>query len=64
MFFPQFQNPSSKHTLVFFLFNQIGLGTHKYCNIASFDMEDGISPVNPLEDKFLVVFPNKTSENN
>jgi len=34
------------------------LGTHKYCNIESFDMEDDISPVNPLEDKFLVVFPN------
>jgi len=27
-------------------------------------MEDGISPVNPLEDKFLVVFPNITSEDN
>jgi hypothetical protein len=34
------------------------LGAHKYCNIVSFDMEDAISPVNPLEDKFLVVFPN------
>jgi len=56
--FPQFQNPASKHTLVFFLFNQMGLGTDKYCNIVSFDMEDDISPVNPLEDKFLVAFPN------
>jgi len=39
---------------------QMRLGTHKYCNIESFDMEDAISPVNPLEDKFLVAFPNIT----
>ena len=40
------------------------LETHKFCNIASFDMEDGISPVNPLEDRFLGVFPNKNLEDN
>jgi len=27
-------------------------------------MEDDISPVNPLEDKFLVAFPYNTSEDN
>ena len=43
---------------------QMRLGTHKYCNIVSFDMEDDISPVNPLEDKFLVAFSNITSEDN
>jgi hypothetical protein len=37
------------------------LGTHKDCNIVSFDMEDAICPVNPLEDKFLVAFPNIVS---
>jgi hypothetical protein len=30
------------------------LGTHKYCNMLSFEMEDAIFPVNPLEDKSLV----------
>jgi len=61
--FPQFQNPSSKHTFVCCLcclFNQIRLGTHKYSSIVSFEMKDDISPVNPLEDKFLVAFPNIT----
>jgi len=38
----------------------MGLGTDKYCNIVSFDMEDDISPVNPVEDKFLVAFPNNS----
>jgi len=40
------------------------LGTHKYSNIVSFEMKDDISPVNPLEDKFLVAFPNITSMEN
>jgi hypothetical protein len=38
--------------------NQIRFETHKYCNFESFDMADAISPVNPLEDKFLVTFTN------
>jgi len=40
------------------------LETHKYSNIVSFEMKDGISPVNPLEAKFLVAFPNIILEDN
>jgi hypothetical protein len=35
------------------------LGTHKYGNIVSFEMEDTIFPVNPLEVKSLVGFISK-----
>jgi len=40
------------------------LGTHKYCNIVSFDMGYANCPVSPLEDKFLVPFPNIISVDN
>jgi len=51
-------------TLIFRLFNKMRLGTYKYCNIVSFDMDDAIFPVNPLEDNFLVAFPNIILEDN
>jgi hypothetical protein len=45
-----FESPTKK--------KQMGLESHKYCNFVRFDMADAISPVNPLEDKFLVTFTN------
>jgi hypothetical protein len=31
------------------------VNTYKYCNIWRFDISTVISPVNPLEDKFLII---------
>ncbi len=44
----------SYHLSTLFLIMRM-VNTYKYCNIRRFDISTVISPVNPLEDKFLII---------